>query len=420
MERNPSMNRFTVVEGKHSFLYNHFKEYNFSSCVATDTRLMGVVAMKMTWISKTSRFRICQIIHLDFSEYGIDDYMEYLSAPAYRSFSPISSASELKDQWERVSGSLGGKEIEISLGAAVQLIEMALNTNQKYYRYHEADVQEFREHTIARIHLMIEAAKEDASYIACSPLSATKAVCLPSLTPSETMNYFLMRMCDMDYTGAAVLSTLEAEALSHIAGWKYSMMTMIHNQIRKGNAANTYYCTTLTQDDKGYLYARVTLTLDTSGGRKAAKVSSIECNCFQRISEAEMAMHMKHPEYITVYDINCDIEDLDLDMSPMVSGSQMSAVPNGILYLRYNESNAHVNSNNYFMNNDVYGAYLITPQGQLVLMSPEIMKISTMELDIASHYFMNELKLSGRYKFDTQVFQTFCELPGTRFEDILQ
>lgn len=414
------MNRFTVVEGKQSFLYNHFKEYNFSSCIATDTRLMGVVAMKITWTAKKSRFRLCQIIHLDFSEYGIDDYMEYFSAPAYRNFSPIPSASELKSQWERVSGSLGGKEIEISLGAAVQLIEGALRTNEKYYRYHEEDVRDFREHTIQRIHLMLEAAREDASYSACSLSSATKAVCLPSLTPSETINYFLMRMCDMDYSVASALSNLTTEELSHIDGWKYHMMTLIHNQIRKADGENTYHCTTLTQDDRGYLYARITLSLDFAGGRKASRISDIRCNCFQRISEAEMAMHMKHPEYITVYQINCDIEDLDLDLSPMVFGSQMSAVPNGILYLRYNESNAHVNSNNYFMNNDVYGAYLITPQGQLVLMSPEIMKISTMELDLASHYFMNELELSGRYKFDTQVFQTFCELPGTRFEDILQ
>lgn len=420
MERNPSMNRFTVVEGKQSFLYNHFKEYNFTSCIATDTRLMGVVALKITWTAKKSRFRLCQIIHLDFSEYGIDDYMEYFSAPAYRKFSPIPSASELKTQWERVSGSLGGNEIEISLGAAIQLIEAALRTNEQYYRYHERDIQEFRENTIARIRLMLEAAREDKAYVSCDLLSATRSVCLPSLTIAETINYFLMRMCDMDYTVASALSTLTEEELSHIAGWKYNMMTLIHNQIRKGKDAATYYCTTLTQDERGYFYARITLTLDTSKGRKNSRVSSIQCNCFQRISEAEMAMHMKHPEYITVYQINCDIEDLDLDLSPMVFGSQMSGVPNGILYLLYNESNAHVNSNNYFMNNDVYGAYLITPQGQLVLMSPEIMKISTMELDIASHYYMNELKLSGRYKFDTQVFQTFCELPGTRFEDILQ
>ena len=42
------MNELYAVEGKQSFLYNHFKDCKWDSCVATDTRLMGVIAMKVT------------------------------------------------------------------------------------------------------------------------------------------------------------------------------------------------------------------------------------------------------------------------------------------------------------------------------------------------------------------------------------
>ena len=39
----------SLVEGRLSDRYNHFAEYEFESCQATDTRLMGVVAMKVSW-----------------------------------------------------------------------------------------------------------------------------------------------------------------------------------------------------------------------------------------------------------------------------------------------------------------------------------------------------------------------------------
>ena len=85
------MNELYAVEGKQSFLYNHFKDCKWDSCVATDTRLMGVIAMKITW--KCGRSKIYQILHLDFSEYGIDDYLEYFTDPAMADVSSTASTS---------------------------------------------------------------------------------------------------------------------------------------------------------------------------------------------------------------------------------------------------------------------------------------------------------------------------------------
>ena len=53
-------------------------------------------------------------------------------------------------------------------------------------------------------------------------------------------------------------------------------------------------------------------------------------------------------------------------------------------------------------------------------MSSEVMKISSMEMDLAATFISGNLELTGRYKFDSQVFQTFCEMPGATFEDILR
>ena len=73
---------FSIVEGRLSERYNHFAEYDFMSCQATETRLMGVVALKVTWRGKDRpRARYYQIIHLDYSEYGVDEYLEFECIP---------------------------------------------------------------------------------------------------------------------------------------------------------------------------------------------------------------------------------------------------------------------------------------------------------------------------------------------------
>ena len=332
----------------------------------------------------------------------------------------LHSRYECQEQWKRVSESLGGREISISLGAAVRLIEMAIETNKGYFHYHDVDIQEFRRDTLKRIRLMLEAAKEDSEYEEWTPEEATRAVCLKNVSMYETINYFVMRMCDKDYIGASVLSTMTPEMLQSIPKWQYRMMTLIHNRTTKEKAPGEFFCTSQMEADDGYFYARLILRLDMTKGKRMALVSSMECTYFNRFSEIEMAMQMRRPEYVSAYKIVKDPEHFDLDRSMMASDSQISPVPNGILYLLYNNDNTHVDTSNYYMNNDVYGAYLITRADELVIMSSEVMKISSMEMDLAATFISGNLELTGRYKFDSQVFQTFCEMPGATFEDILR
>ena len=409
-----------LVEGKQSLEYNHFEDFTWDSCLATDTRLMGVVALRTCWKSKTSSYRLYQILHLDFSEYGIDEYMEYYTDPNLKQLGSIHSKREFNEQWQRVSGGLGGKEIFLPLGAVIQLIHMVLETNREYYHYHENDIQEFRQNVIPRMDLMKQAAEKDPGYEAISPLEATRLVCLHNLSTAETINYFLMRMCDKDYLGAAILSTLTEEELQGNSSWHHEMMTLIHNRITPIKGTNQYHCTTLTEGPVYYYYARINLELDTSRGKRNARVSGFRCPYFEKCSEVEMAMQMKHPEYITVYQMEDDMDNFDPDESHMLSGAIISPVPNGILFMMYNETNNHVNCNNYYMNNDVYGACIITPMKEFVMMSPEIMNISAMELDIETSFLRGELTLQGRYRFDSQVFQTFTELSHVTFSEIIQ
>ncbi len=408
-----------MVEGKQSMRYNHFQDYRWESTIATDTRLMGVTALQITWKSKTSGYHIHQLIHLDFSEYGVDDYMEYYTDPKLRRLNEMDSRRELDDNWQRMSGSLGGSEIAISLGTTVRLIQLAVATNENYYRNYEEEIQEFRKKALARIRLMIEVAKKDSAYTEVSDEEATQSVCLSNLNVAETINYFLMRMCDKDYLGASLLSEISWEELSHIPNWDHQMMTLLQNRIKSTKDAVVFHCASMAEGESGYFYIRTRIGMSAPTNKKNPKVALFDCSYFRHCSEVEAAMQMQQTEYITVYEL-AHPEEFDPDMSMMISRSAMRSVPNGMLYLLYTKDNNHVDSYTYYMNNDVYGAYLVTNQGELVLMSPEVMKISTMEMDVAHTFIMQDLELKGRYRFDMQIFQSFCEMAGTRFEDIIQ
>ena len=81
------MAELKLIHGKQSVKYDHFREFDFESCRAVCTRLMGVVALKVTWRGMADRReRMYQVIHLDYSEYGIDEYQEFICTPGNEDF----------------------------------------------------------------------------------------------------------------------------------------------------------------------------------------------------------------------------------------------------------------------------------------------------------------------------------------------
>jgi hypothetical protein len=137
------------------------------------------------------------------------------------------------------------------------------------------------------------------------------------------------------------------------------------------------------------------------------------------ISSYEAALQLQQAEYITLYELTVPAEAFDLDDSVFGADASMTPAPNGITYVLYNKDNYHVDSSNYFMNHDLYGAYLLTQSNELVVMSHDIIKITNMEADISRSMNSDKLELKGRYKLETQVFKSFSEMPGAKFSEMI-
>ena len=413
-----------VVEGKLSNKYNHFMDYRFDSCVATNTRLMGVVALKVSWTAKDgSKDKLFQLIHLDFSEYGVDDYREIFTKAGN-----LEGGREVKAEWKRISGGLGGNEVKIPFFTMIQLINEVIATNDLFYENHAPFIQEFRKETLMRINLMKEASVkllgEDTGFDKTSR-EGMEMVCKSPLTSFELINYFQMRLLDKDYRGAALLADVTAGAMKRSKFNEIGLAELVRNKISKETTAATpsgeatvYKCRFTALSDS-YIYGEVLIKLSPRSIMRTRRVLEFEVTTLMRISSYEAALQLQQAEYVTLYELTVPAEAFDLDDSVFGADTTMSPAPNGITYILYNKDNYHVDSSNYFMNHDMYGAYLLTPNNELVVMSHDIIKITNMEADISRSLNASKLELKGRYKLETQVFKSFCEAPGAKFSEMI-
>ena len=152
------MAAFRLIYGKKSIRYNHFEDYDFVSCRAVATRLMGVVALRVSWRSRSDRrAALYQIIHLDYSEYGIDEYREFECVPGDDSYAE--NKQEMNDLWDNFTAVMGGEVIGIDAPCMLRAIESALPLAQEDVdrEYDDAENRDFRAYARMRLAFMTDA-----------------------------------------------------------------------------------------------------------------------------------------------------------------------------------------------------------------------------------------------------------------------
>ena len=425
------MAELKLIHGKLSDKYNHFKEFDFESCRAVCTRLMGVVALKVTWRSRADRReRMYQVLHLDYSEYGIDEYQEFICTPGSDDFSE--KKEEMNALWSRFVSVMGGDVEGIDESCMLRLIEDALPlASEDISREYDNDEnREFRSYARMRLGFMQDALNcRGITSADCSTRDAIETVSPLKLSAYETINYFIMRMVDSDFDAASYLSSLRIEDLRCCELTGPGIQTLVKCNIERSDRRQDvpadrfsfpFRCrlTTLARD----AYYHYTLVIWLNGNHRAKNplVTDIRVGSVIKLSDYEAAMQIGRSEYLTVF--NCRDEMLrGFDpkyIGPFINSTQ-TAVPNGWLYTAYKGDNSHVDSSSYRLNDDVYGFALLTIAGELVLMSNDLRYISMLDDATIFSMYSPFISTKGRYRLDTPVFQTLCGAAGVMFDDLV-
>lgn len=421
-----------AVEGKLSKFYNTFNDYDFSECEATDTRLMGVVALRITWVGKTnSRAKLYQVIHLDYSEYGVDDYFEYECIPGNEKYHENKANMSIK--WNSFLSVMGGKVIKIAPEVIVGLVKSATPIAEKFIRSGDNSPEDldFRENALLRMNLMCDslcaAGLLTANYDSQDIIRMTSQ---QKLKTCETINYFLMRLIDQDYEAAAYLSTINIERLKTCQLTNQGIQTLIRNKIKLSKDANDkpadnfshpYRCNMTTLGPGGYYYCSLVVFLNQDFKSIDAKVSEINVGTINKLTNYEAAIQVQETEYITVFDCRDRIlNNFDGNKFEFLVDVEPKLVNNGWLYTVYNKDNSHVNKSDYWLNDDVYGYAILTIDGEFILMSNKMNNITYMDDCTSLSLYAPFMTLDGRYQLDTPIFHTLCEQRGVMFRDLIE
>ena len=426
------MAELKLIYGKQSDKYDHFREFDFESCRAVCTRLMGVVALKVTWRGKKDkRERMYQVMHLDYSEYGIDEYQEFICTPGSDDFA--AKKEEMSALWNHFVSVMGGEVDSIDAACMLRLIEDALPLASEDItrEYDNEENKTFRAYAKMRIGFMQNALNcEGITSADCSTRDAIETTSPLKLSSYETINYFIMRMVDCDFAAASYLSSMSMDALRDCELTGPGVQTLVKCNIEKSDRrvdlpadrfSFPFRCRLTTLASDAYYHYTLVIWLNGNHRAKNPLVTDIKVGSVIKLSDYEAAIQVSRSEFLTVFDCKDDmIRGFDPKyIGPFANSTQM-AVPNGWLYTAYKGDNSHVDTSSYKLNDDVYGFALLSIAGELVLMSNNLRYISMLDDATIFSMYSPFISTKGRYRLDAPVFQTLCGAAGAMFEDLVE
>lgn len=426
------MAELKLIHGRQSDKYDHFKEYEFVSCKAVATRLMGVLALKVSWRGREDRrAALYQVMHLDYSEYGVDDYQEFECIPGSEDFS--SRKEEMNGLWDHFTSVMGGEIISIDAPTMLRAIESALPLASEDLdrEYDDEDNRIFRAYARMRLGFMTDALSDHGITSAdCSLQDMIETLSPLRLSAYETINYFIMRMIDQDFDAAATLTDMDRDSLPDVAITGPGIQTLVRCDITAGNkrtdrasdgSSYPFRCrvTTLARD----AYYHMTFVIWLSGNKRSSNplVTEIKTGSVIRMSDYEASLQINRTEYLTVFGVEDSmLNGFDSRYIGPLAHSRPTMVPNGWLYTAYKQDNSHVDTPHYMLNDDVYGYALLSIPGELILMSHDLRNISMLDDATIFSLYAPFISTKGRFRLDSSVFQTLCQTQGVLFGDLVE
>jgi hypothetical protein len=401
--------KFTVIRGGIK-IPEAGNGHTFISGYATNTRLMGVIALELTWdILRNSRIeKFHQLFYLDCEEYGIESYTEAFG----------DTSLEILQERERLYGALGGNTVPVSEKEARFLIQTHSLINTKYN-------QPLPEGFDRCSFLM----KPEQTLTLEEYTSMYERLCGDKYLPYYVINYFMMRCVSGDACGAAWLLDSFASRINKTVSPSYipdmsdcelfmdsKPATLCRNSIllEDGSDDNSYFCESLIEFKNHYhvITSVIKLNADSTRVLYAEKKSDFQ------VTAVEAAMLVKRSEFITVYEIPDDDEAFWDAFSMFVSSYTETVYENGKLYIDFNDTNEHAGEPVYLINNDIHAMYYMTDYGQLLVMgySYEAVCAAEFRMFLALMPFPPSMK----YEFKEPVLYEFIRSGFTDFEEFIE
>ena len=366
----------------------------FQSAYVTDTRLMGVLGMRICWhLPDNTHYKYqYQFFYFDAEEYGFDRYESGLSPICCRDYHQ--DPSVVREYASSMFGGLGARKREMDEKQAIYIL-------QRYAAFNRA-------HGIP----MPSPSEEYASLLdkECSLSEAEREnirelICVKVRSPYEAANYFLMRSLGRDLEAAKWLAeeNVNCELFPELA-----RCTLCRNASKPdgnpellalGDVSLT--CESLIESRDSYYIGVSRIRVNRLKVTEASPVS------LSKITPAEAAMILSRSEYVSNYKVTGPSEAINRFISPMLVDSIISKYDENTLFALYKSNNDHVNNRVYRLDNDLIGACYLTESGYFIVFSGSLSGIEYMEKGIEDSPLNFFLEPYGKFEFHENIMWEF-------------
>lgn len=406
-----------LIGGNKTSTVRSGRKYVFLSGFATDTRLMGVVGMELTWLTKKiqseddpddeSRPEIYkQIFYLDCEERYIDTYYECFGE----------ENAEIRRERIRLVSSLGGNPVPVSEKEARFLVQSYSGLNNPQRRLPEG---------ASRYPFLLspEQTLTQKEYDALS-----LRICGDIISPNYAVNYYLMRCASQDERGCAFLhgearfpdpeqirpsdQPLRSRDLLFTDSCTLYMNKITHSQ----DNADLYRCEALTErPGKGYFITNCSLSISD----RPLRITQAEVISEFHITDIEAAMILKRSEFVSV----CQIAEPDnrfrRAFAAFTTPFTETQYETGKLYIQFKQNNMHAGNSVYRLNDDMEALYYLTDKNQIVIMGYTSDEAGLAEFHLMSALFHYEIYNENRYEFPEPIFYEFINSDFDDFYEFL-
>ena len=373
-------------------------DYSFIDAAVTDTRLMGVLGLRVHWLVKTEDEprHIYMFFYYDVEELGLD------TVSVYELYDEEAVALATKSCF----GGLGAKMAELS---------------EKETRYL---ISSFVGKTVER-HQPLPDNASVLDDILSSPVSLDDSeiealgikMCTELPNAYSVVNYYLMRGFGKDAEGVKLLRAKSAGADQFDDISLKTHATFLKNSVQEyynSDGRVSYLSESLVESEN--IHYIVTSELWVDDGRV---VKAVKRNVF-RITVEEASLLLMRGEFCTVYRILIPMEDFDVDFASFSIGTTMTEHENGNMFMEFKPDNNHVDRSEFKLYDDIKSLYFVSDYGELIVAAYSVEDIRATERKIRNSLLMPDLQIMVKLQLARSILYDFADSTYTNFGQFIK
>jgi len=387
------MPQFVVLKGGKD--EKNLPSYKFIDAFVTDTRLMGVLGLRVHWIENPDNpeeaIDVWHFYYYDVEELGLDTLSIY----------ELLDEEGLKLATKACFGGLGAEMVIVSEKEAAYLIDWFIRSTKEK----KQELPENVKYISGYLEGMDKDLTEDEVY------ELNRKMCIRTYKYG-LINYYLMRSFGKDEEGVSLLRDrkVSQSCFEDLSCKKHA--TFLKNTIQdfsNSDGSISFLCESLIESE-GQHYLQVSDITARDGYVIYAKKN----NCFP-ISIEEASLLLVRREFCTVFAIVQPMEDFDLDFVPFTIGTTRTSHDNGDMYMEFMPDNSHAENKVFRLYDDIKTLYFVSDYGELIVAAYTEEEIKKAESALRKSILKRDIRIMVKMELARSVLFDFAQSNYTHF-----